>query len=79
MSKNEVTITKKSVSVTDMRSLCLEMGDSEYEKYKATDDLAHAALSLAAYKQAIDAAKIQLTYNKMNGTPGKIIFLEETK
>ncbi len=74
-----MTITKKSVSITDMRSLCLEMGDSEYQKYKATDDLAHAALSLAAYKQAIDAAKVQLTYNKMNGASDKIKFLEETK
>jgi len=75
--KANLTSVKQSKTVTDMRSLCLEIGDSEYKKYKATDDLANAAMSLAAYKQAIDASKAQLVYNKLNGTTAKIAFLEE--
>lgn len=74
---SKITVIKKSVTITDMRKACLEMGDSEYQKYKDTDDLAHAAVSLSAYKQAVDAAKVQLTYNKMNGSQQKIKFLEE--
>ena len=75
--KSNVTVFKKSTNVTDVRALCLEIGDSEYKKYKVSDDLTNAAMSLAAYKQAIDASKAQLVYNKMNGTTTKIKFLDE--
>lgn len=70
---------KKSASLTigDLRGKCLEIGDSQFDEYEKTKKLSSAAAALAGYKQAIDAAKTQLIYQKMNGKLKKIDFLEE--
>ena len=70
------TKNSKSLTIGDLRGKCLEIGDSQFNEYKKTKDLSNAAASLAGYKQAIDAAKTQLTYQKMNGKLKKIDFLE---
>ena len=68
-------ITSKTVG--DLRKNCLKIGDSQYSLYVVSEDLSHAAAALAGYKQAIDAAKTQLTYQKMSGRVKKIDFLED--
>jgi len=67
----------KSSTIGDLRKNCIHIGDSQYSLYIATEDLGHAAAALAGYKQAIDAAKTQLTYQKMSGRVTKVAFLEE--
>ena len=65
-----------SKTLGDVRKNCLKIGDSQFGKYQATEDVGHAAAALAGYKQAIDAAKTQLVYQKISGRVKKIPFCE---
>jgi hypothetical protein len=45
-------------------------------KYHESKDLKVAQISLSAYKTAIAAAKAQVVYKKLTGTPNTINFFE---
>jgi hypothetical protein len=68
--------TIKTNNVTEVISVTQEMGDSLATQYNKTKDLKVAQISLSAYKTAISAAKAQIIYKKLTGTPEVIPFFE---
>tara|TARA_Y100000034_G_C6883433_1_gene405216 strand:+ start:1160 stop:1456 length:297 start_codon:yes stop_codon:yes gene_type:complete len=74
LSARTVGMTK---TISGLRKNCLKIGDSQYNLYMANDDLGHLAAALAGYKQALDSAKVQITYQKNSGRVKKIPFCEE--
>jgi len=72
-----MTVPKATKDLKGVRKNCLKIGDTQYKKYVDTGDVGHAAVALTGYKLAIDAAKTQLTYQKITGRGKKIDFCEE--
>lgn len=52
------------------------MGDQLNNMYQKNKDLKVAALALVGYKTAISAAKAQVIYKKLTGSPETIEFFE---
>ena len=52
------------------------MGDSLATMYYGNKDLKVAGLALSGYKTAISAAKAQIIYKKLTGSPETIEFFE---
>lgn len=67
---------KKTVTINDVREACQEIGDAINVTFKKTGDLKAAQGAVNAYRTAISAAKTQLIYKKLTGTPAEIKFLE---
>lgn len=53
------------------------MGNTLKNMFEKTKDIKVARESINAYRTAINAAKAQLIYKKLTGTPGIIKFFEE--
>lgn len=68
--------TVKSKLYEDFVKNNVTNGDNATNKYNESEDLRVLAQATNAYKTAISALKVQLTYKKMTGNPGKIDFLE---
>jgi len=68
--------TVKSKLFEDFVKNNVTNGDNATNKYNESEDLRILAQATNAYKTAISALKVQLTYKKMTGNPGKIDFLE---
>jgi hypothetical protein len=66
----------KTVNVSDVISVTQEMGDTLANQYNRSKDLKVAQISLSAYKTAISAAKAQVIYKKLTGSPDRIKFFE---
>ena len=66
----------KTMNVADVISVTQEMGDTLANQYHQSKDLKVAQISLSAYKTAINAAKAQVIYKKLTGSPEKIKFFE---
>ena len=67
----------QTTSITGLRKNCLKIGDSQYNLYETTHENLNAVTALAGYKQALDSAKVQITYQKNSGKVKKIPFCEE--
>ena len=59
----------------DVRKALQNMGDSTATLYNETKDLKVCQTAIKAYNSAINAAKTQIIYKKITGTPGEIPFL----
>ena len=73
------TKTKKAFvteNITDVRKAVQGIGDTLNEKFYETKDLKVAQGAVQAYYVAINAAKTQLIYKKLTGTPIEIDFLK---
>ena len=73
------TKTKKAFvtnNITDVRKAVQGIGDTLNEGFNATKDLKMAQGAVQAYSVAINAAKTQLIYKKLTGTPMEIDFLK---
>ena len=66
----------KTVDVTDVIKVTQEIGDVLSSQYHISKDLKVAQGALSAYKTAISAAKAQLIYKKLTGTPASIEFFQ---
>ena len=71
--------TIKTINVTDVINVTRDMGDTLTTMYYANKDLKVAGLALSGYKTAISAAKAQLIYKKLTGSPETVAFFEEKK
>lgn len=71
--------TIKTINVTDVINVTRDMGDSLTTMYYANKDLKVAGLALSGYKTAIGAAKAQLIYKKLTGSPETVAFFEDKK
>jgi hypothetical protein len=67
----------KSVTISDVRMQLLNIADATAMLYDSTDDLKAAELALKSYNGAVNAAKVQIMYKKLTGSPGSIDFLED--
>ena len=63
-------------NVTDVLKAVQGIGDVLNEGFYATKDLKMAQGAVQAYSAAINAAKTQLIYKKLTGTPMEIEFLK---
>jgi hypothetical protein len=68
--------SKKTVTITDVREACQDIGDKLKDNFDKTKDFKAAQGSVQAYSAAISAAKTQLIYKKLTGTPIEIEFLK---
>jgi hypothetical protein len=68
--------TIKTANVTDVINVTRDMGDQFNNMFQKNKDLKVAALALSGYKTAIAAAKAQIVYKKLTGTPESIAFFE---
>lgn len=66
----------KTMNVTDVIKVTQEIGDVLSNQYNVSKDLKVAQGALSAYSVAISAAKTQLIYKKLTGTPMEIEFLK---
>jgi len=64
------------MNVTDVIRVTQEIGDVLSNQYHTSRDLKVAQGALSAYKTAIGAAKAQLVYKKLTGTPSEIEFFK---
>jgi hypothetical protein len=69
----------KTNNVTDVINNNNNMGDTLKSIFDKTLDIKVAHESINAYRTAISAAKAQLIYKKLTGTPGIINFFENKK
>lgn len=67
---------KKTETITDVRKALQGIGDSLNVTFESTKDLKAAQGAVSAYSAAITAAKTQLIYKKLTGTPAEIEFLK---
>jgi hypothetical protein len=67
----------KTENVTDVINVTRDMGDKLNTMFEKNKDLKVAHLSLNAYRTAIGAAKAQLIYKKLTGSPETVKFFEE--
>ena len=67
----------KTVTINDVRQACQSIGDSINDTFKATGDLKAAQGAISAYSTAISAAKAQLIYKKLTGTPAEMAFFKD--
>lgn len=67
---------KKTVTVVDVREACQDIGDKLKDNFDKTKDFKAAEGAVRAYSTAISAAKAQLVYKKLTGTPIEIEFLK---
>lgn len=67
----------KTKTISDVIDVTRDLGDTFTNAYNNNHDLKVAQTALNAYKTAISAAKTQLIYKKLTGTPGSIEFLEK--
>ena len=68
MSKNNISKVREKLTI---------IGDKSSEKYEQLGDLSEANIAIRAYAQVINAARAQIQYKKLTGTPDKIDFLED--
>lgn len=66
----------KTVDINDVREECQDIGDKLKDKFDKTQDLKVAQGAVSAYSTAISAAKTQLIYKKLTGTPVDMDFLK---
>ena len=66
----------KTVDINDVRETCQQIGDKLKDTFDKTKDLKVAQGAVSAYATAISAAKTQLIYKKLTGTPIEIEFLK---
>ena len=67
----------KTVTINDVREACQSIGDKVNDTFKATGDLKAAQSAISAYSTAISAAKAQLIYKKLTGTPAEMAFFKD--
>lgn len=77
MSKAKKETPVQTTTVTTVRQEMQKIGDKTSTLYAETNDLKAAEIALKAYNGAIGAAKSQLIYKKLTGTPGTLDFFEE--
>lgn len=63
-------------NITDVCRAVQDIGDTLNETFHHTGDLKVAQGAVQAYSVAINAAKTQLIYKKLTGTPIEIEFLK---
>lgn len=66
----------KTKGVTDVIDVTRDMGDHFNNLYQKNKDLKVAELALSGYKTAVSAAKAQIIYKKLTGSPEAIEFFE---
>lgn len=66
----------KTIDINDVREQCQSIGDKLKDNFDKTADLKVAQGAVSAYATAINAAKTQLVYKKLTGTPIDIDFLK---
>jgi hypothetical protein len=69
--------TIKTNNVTDVINVTRDMGDQLNNMFQKNKDLKVAALAYQGYKTAISAAKAQIIYKKLTGSPETIAFFED--
>ena len=78
--KSEVqkaVVVKSKVNASDhITDMCVNIGNSLSTTYHSTLDIKAAQAAIGAYGKAITAAKAQLIYKKMTGSPSRIVFFE---
>lgn len=67
----------KTNTVTDVINVTRDIGDTLANQFNETSDLKVGDLSLSAYRTAVNAAKSQVIYKKLTGSPAKIRFFED--
>lgn len=73
--KKVSTVVKTEV-INDVRKALQNMGDSNATLYNETKDLKVCQTAIKAYNSAINAAKTQIIYKKITGTPAEMDFLK---
>lgn len=66
----------KTLNVSDVVAVTQEIGDKLTNHYNKNNDLKVVQTALSAYKTSIAAAKAQLIYKKLTGSPMSIKFFE---
>lgn len=66
----------KTADINDVREACQDIGDKLKDNFDKTKDLKVAQGAVSAYGTAISAAKTQLIYKKLTGSPVDIDFLK---
>lgn len=64
-------------NVGKVRRKLTTIGEKAANKYEKTEDLNAGNLAIRAFGGAINAARVQIQYKKLTGTPDKIDFLED--
>ena len=64
-------------NIGKVRRRLTAIGDKAATKFEKTDDLNSGNLAIRAFGGAINAARVQIQYKKLTGTPEKIDFLED--
>ena len=67
----------KQNNIGKVRRKLTAIGDKAANKYEKTEDLNAGNLAIRAFGGAINAARVQIQYKKLTGTPEKIGFLED--
>jgi arginine repressor len=74
--KADISKKIKEMGLTGEGEIKKEIGDVLSNQYYSSKDLKVAQGALSAYSVAISAAKTQLIYKKLTGTPVEIDFLK---
>lgn len=71
-------MSKKIVTnnITDVRKACQSIGDKLATSFESNKDLKTVQTAIQAYGTALNAAKSQLIYKKLTGTPSRVEFFE---
>lgn len=67
----------KQNNIGKIRRKLTEIGDKASIKYEELEDLNAANIAIRSYAQVINAARAQIQYKKLTGTPNKIEFFED--
>jgi hypothetical protein len=67
---------KKAINVKSIIKTTKTLGDDLTHSFYTNKDLKVAGLAIASYRTAISAAKAQLIYKKLTGTPAEMEFFK---
>jgi len=67
----------KTDGVTDIINVSSNMGDQLNNMFQKNKDLKTANLALTGYRTAVAAAKAQIMYKRLTGSPEVIEFFEK--
>lgn len=70
-------MSKENSNISKVRKNLILIGEKSCSKYEQLGDLSEANIAIRAYAQVINAARAQIQYKKLTGTPEKIAFLED--
>jgi hypothetical protein len=67
---------KRAINATSIIKTTKTLGDDLTDSFYTNKDLKVAGLAISSYRTAISAAKAQLIYKKLTGTPAEMEFFK---